>query len=187
MSETELALEAHRLARPCILLKRTGSPDRLAGVWGGPGVVGVRPGPFRHWLSLDCQFLAAGLAPPTGVLSIYSNEDDCVSGVVAFDPAASIVASSGSGLYAYLSTSLPPPDALPGGDTEEYMRLWQSNCPLYTGEAAAVLGGWHFPWPDGDWEALRQESLLVWTLDDSEPWIEVWRQADGYRVIQRIT
>ena len=57
MSETELALDTHRIAQPCVLLKRAGSPDRLAGVWGGPGVIRVRPGSFRHWLSLDCCLL----------------------------------------------------------------------------------------------------------------------------------
>jgi hypothetical protein len=187
MSDAELASESQRLARPCVLLRSNGAPDCLAGVWGGPGVVAAQAGPFRHWLSVDCRFLPDGLGPTAGILSIFTNEDDCVSGVVAFDPAAKIVTSSGSPLYAQPSQSLPPPDALPGGDTEEYIRLWQSNCPLYAGDTAAVLGGWHFPRPDGDWEELREQSLLVWTFDESEPWVEVWRAPAGYRVIQRIT
>jgi hypothetical protein len=54
-------------------------------------------------------------------------------------------------------------------------------------EAAAVLGGWHFPWPDGDWEERCGESLLAWTIEESEPWVEVWRAASGLRVVQRIT
>jgi hypothetical protein len=128
-----------------------------------------------------------GLGPPTGVLSIYANEEDYVSGIAAFDPAAKIEGSSGSPLYSHRSVSLPPPDARPDGATDVYIRLWQSNCPLYTGEASAVLGGWHFPWPDGDWQELRLQSLLVWTLDESEPWVEVWRVPDGFRVMQRIT
>jgi hypothetical protein len=136
---------------------------------------------------VDCRFLPAGLGPPAGVLSVYTNEEDCVSGVAALDPVGRIAPSSGVALYAHQAFSLPPPDALPGGDTDEYMRFWQSNCPLYTGEAAAVLGGWHFPWPDGDWEELRQKPLLVWTLDDSEPWVEVWGVPGGFRVMQRIT
>ncbi len=70
---------------------------------------------------------------------------------------------------------------------DKYLPVWQSNCPLYTNEAAAVLGGWHFPWPDGDWEELQNKPLLVWTIDDSEPWVEVWKEPNGFRVIQRIT
>jgi hypothetical protein len=187
MRDSELPAEARRLARPCALLQRVGAPDKLAGVWGGPGVVPAKAVPLRHWLSVDCRFLPSGLGPPAGVLSIYTNEEDCVSGVVAFDPAATVAVSPDAPLYAHSAMSLPPPDAWPGGATEAYIRLWHSRCPLYTGEAAAVLGGWHFPWPDGDWEELREQPLLVWTLEESEPWVEVWRVPAGYRVIQRIT
>ena len=74
-----------------------------------------------------------------------------------------------------------------GAPVEDYERLYQSECPLYSGGAFAVLGGWHFPWPDGDWEELLSRPLLVWTLADSEPWVEVWDGADGMQVIQRIT
>jgi hypothetical protein len=69
----------------------------------------------------------------------------------------------------------------------QYERRYQSECPLYRRGAHAVLGGWHFPWPDGDWEELLKQALLVWTFKDSEPWVEVWRTKKGYRVIQRIT
>ncbi|HEY1377889.1 MAG TPA: hypothetical protein VGF55_13905 [Gemmataceae bacterium] len=93
----------------------------------------------------------------------------------------------GRALYAHAARSLPPPDALLADDDEAYIRWWQLRCPLYTGEAVAVLGGWHFPWPDGDWAELRERPLLVWTLDESEPWVEVWGAADGFQVIQRIT
>ena len=111
----------------------------------------------------------------------------CVSGAATYDPSAVLPAAAERPLFAHSARTLPPPDALPGGDDDGYVRKWQSNCPLYTGEAAAVLGGWHFPWPDGDWEELRDQPLLVWTLDESEPWVEVWGGPDGFRVIQRIT
>jgi hypothetical protein len=55
------------------------------------------------------------------------------------------------------------------------------------GGAYATLGGWHFPWPDGDSEDLLKCKLLVWTFEECEPWIEVWRDAEKYRVIERIT
>jgi hypothetical protein len=187
MAEPNLAAEAYQLARPCILLKRCGPAGNVAGVWGGPGIVPAPSGPFRHWLSIDCRFLPAGLGPTAGILSVYTNEDDCLSGFVGHDPMADLTAAAGRALYAHTAQSLPPPDALAAEDDESYIRLWQSNCPLYTGEAAAILGGWHFPWPDGDWEELREQPLLVWTLDESEPWIEVWGQPGGFRVLQRIT
>lgn len=159
----------------------------LAGVWGGAGVVPAPAGPFRHWLSIDCRFLPAGLGPPGGVLSVYTNEQDCVSGYVGHDPAASLAVGEGHPLYAQPRSSLPPPEALSAEDDATYIHLWQSNCPLYASEATAVLGGWHFPWPDGDWEELREHRLLVWTIEDSEPWVEVWAEPFGFRVLQRIT
>ena len=51
----------------------------------------------------------------------------------------------------------------------------------------AVLGGWHFPWPDGDWGELVERPLLAWTFEDSEPWVEVWGDGKGFQVKQRIT
>lgn len=187
MDIQKLPKEAEQLFRPCVLLKRSYDNGRLAGVWGGPGIVPAPIGPYRHWLSIHCKYLQSECGPEDGVLSVYTNEDDCVSGFAAHDSTAVLSASEGVPLYAHAEYSFPPPDAFNGGDTDEYIRAWQSNCPLYTGEADAVIGGWHFPWPDGDWEELRNQLLLVWTIADSEPWVEVWKSSGGFRVIQRIT
>jgi hypothetical protein len=187
MEEADFAAMAQRLARPSVLLKRSSDAGPPAGVWGGGGIVPAPSGPFRHWLSVDCRFLPAGLGPSCGILSVYTNEEDCVSGYAGYDPTATLASAAGSMLYAHPANSLPPPDALSAEEDDAYIRLWQANCPLYTGGAAAVLGGWHFPWPDGDWEALRVQHLLVWTLEDSEPWVEVWGEPTGYRVMQRVT
>jgi hypothetical protein len=68
------------------------------------------------------------------------------------------------------------------------VRQCHSNLsPFYSGSAHAVLGGWHVPWPDGDWDELAERPLLVWTLEDSEPWVEVWADGKGFEVKQRIT
>lgn len=50
-----------------------------------------------------------------------------------------------------------------------------------------MLGGWHMPWPEGDWVELIDRPLLVFTFEESEPWVEVWKWDDGYKIIQRIT
>jgi hypothetical protein len=187
MEDSALVALAERLARPCVLLKHTGNEDQFAGIWGGPAIVSGPGEPFRHWLSVDCRFVPDGLGPANGVLSVFANEEDCASGVVTFDAAASLVGSTGKRLFAHAGLSYPPPDAMPFEDSDQYIRVWQSNCPLYTEEAAAVLGGWHFPWPDGDWEELRNAPLLLWTIDESEPWIEVLGGSSGFKVVQRIT
>ncbi len=117
--------------------------------------------------------------------------------------------SNGIPLYAYQSEPIAPIEAVLGlGDSviaewlsseayekehqaffEIYTGVWQTEYPLYgSNEDVAVLGGWHFPWPDGDWDELVDSQLLVLTLRDSEPWVEGWQEPSGvYRVRQRIT
>jgi hypothetical protein len=69
-----------------------------------------------------------------------------------------------------------------------YERYWQQRAPLYTGGVHAVVGGWHMPWPDGDWAERLEDRLLLWTLGDAEPWMEIWRTTDGLlQVRERIT
>jgi len=120
-------------------------------------------------------------------LSVYTNEDDCKTGFVAHDETATLTAIGGQPLYAYAERSIPPPDAVGAENDDAYVRFWQSNCPVYAREPFAVLGGWHFPWPDDDWELLRDRNLLVWTLKESEPWVEVWDNSGDFEVFQRIT
>nr|WP_086939855.1 hypothetical protein [Thaumasiovibrio occultus] len=95
------------------------------------------------------------------------------------------------------------PDDLPF----EYERRWQDNCPLYQQGVEMVTGGWPFFWPDSDepvlndlscdgaqsalpesnWTRYRDAELVLWTLRDAEPWIEVFKRGDRYIVKQRIT
>ena len=77
------------------------------------------------------------------------------------------------------------PDAAPAASYEAY---WQERHPLYAGGVHAIVGGWHFPWPDGDWAERLEDELLLWTLAEAEPWIELWRSAAGtLNVRERIT
>lgn len=187
-----LIVEADALARPGTLLVPNGSGTPSA-IWHGfrPGqpCVSVR----RHgaWLSVVPDRESGGEA------------------LLREDPP-----SPGVPLFAEPYRSLPPPDALfrfgssvveryltangwdreeplsanfPDEAAHEYERVWQENCPLYSDSAWAVCGGWHFPWPDGDFFERPGAELAVWTLRDSEPWVEVF-EADGvFTVCQRIT
>jgi hypothetical protein len=215
MTGSELIAEAERLVRPCVLLRSKGPKDRVAAVWGGPGQVPAPDDSLRHWLTIDCRFFPKRLGPSKGCLSIYTDEDDCESGVAVLDRKATLMAKRGnSKLYAHEARSLPPVDAVfqfgspavhkwlrskgwqpkwgyngkfkDRKPVEEYEDLYQAECPLYAGGAHAVLGGWHFPWPDGDWAELVDRPLLVWTVEDSEPWVEVWGGSE-LEVKQRIT
>ncbi|MFE0501241.1 hypothetical protein ACFW0P_10725 [Lysobacter soli] len=75
------------------------------------------------------------------------------------------------------------PDTVPS----QYEDLWTRTHPLYSDHAAAVLGGWHFPWPDGDWKELADKELVLWTLREAEPWVEVFHDGKGFEVKVRLT
>lgn len=224
MTGGELIAEAERLARPCVLLRKAGLKDRLSAIWGSDrlaavwGGTGLAPAPddsFRHWLTVDCRFLPAGHGPAAGCLSIYSDGEDCETGIAVHDPVGKLTANHGGAkLYAQTARSLPPVDAVfrfgspavhqwlrsnewqtdwgyngnfkDPRPVEEYERLYQAECPLYAGGSHAVLGGWHFPWPDGDWKQWLDRPLLVWTFEESEPWVEVWGGTE-FEVKQRHT
>jgi hypothetical protein len=194
------------LARPCLYLTDQGDGVPIA-VWGGPGLVVAPPGPYQHWLTIAGPALAdAGIEGLTGCLSIYTNEDDCRTGLVAADPALSFPRSIRDGvpLFGRKGLSWPPIDAvfllgpaavhawLADNDwtpEEPYNENFRDRvCPLYGGGVHAQLGGWHMPWPDGDWYTLMERRLVAWTFQDAEPWVEVWLGEEGtFNVIQRIT
>jgi len=69
---------------------------------------------------------------------------------------------------------------------QEFEQWWRASHVFYGDEGEALLGGWHFAWPDDDWHDLVDQELLYWTLR-GEPWIEVWRSGSGYQVIERIS
>ncbi|MEW4566640.1 hypothetical protein AB1L88_02115 [Tautonia sp. JC769] len=214
MTGDQLIDEGRRLARPCVYLRSTG--EHLAGIWGGDGIIPCGDGPYRHWLSIGTQYIPDGRSKSPGCLSIYTNEDDCTTGIVAVDAERILPeASEGLRLYAHPDSSLPPLEAVFKFGSSEvrrwltsnnwepewgyndnfpdrtatgiYERKYQRQLPLFSGDAYAVLGGWHMPWPEGDWDEMVEKQLIVWTFADSEPWVEAWRDDNNYNVIQRIT
>jgi hypothetical protein len=210
----QLIAEGLRLARPCLYLRTTG--EDFAALWGGEGIIPCEEGPFRHWLSISTRYIPGSEGKRSVCMSIYTNEDDCVTGAVAVDDARTLPEiSDGLRLYAHSGSSLPPleavfrlgssevtrwleannwqpdwgyndnfPDRTP---VDVYERKYQSQLPLFDDSAHAVLGGWHMPWPEGDWVELLDKELIAWTFAESEPWVEVWREDGSFRVIQRIT
>ena len=147
---------------------------------------------------------------------MFSNERDCESGAVVFEPGARLdLSAKGTPLFARPAVSLPPLQGLVrfasadlldwlstnGWDAEsgddprfttsefarEYEAAYQAQSPMYSGGAHAVIGGWHFPWPDGDWLDLVPRNLLLWTFEESEPWLEAWTDGSRDWVIQRVS
>jgi len=73
--------------------------------------------------------------------------------------------------------------------TRRYWDVLEKEFPMFfESDVFAMLGGWHFPGQDDDWEELMDEHLMVLTFRDSEPWVEAWRLRTGeFKVLRRIT
>jgi hypothetical protein len=214
----QLLEEAQHLARPCTLLVPQADTESVAAIWGGPGIVLPSGDTQLHRITIDCRFLPSDFQDLAGCMSVYYTEDDQVRDPVRYDTTATLPTTShpGINLYPQRTKSLPPIEALfrfgspviqdwllanrwqPDWEYNDnfpdraianaYNRIYQAQNPFYTGAAFAVLGGWHFPWPDGDWDDLLQQRLIIWTFEDAEPWLEVWRtNNDQFQLKARIT
>lgn len=215
MRGEDLISEGQALVRPSLELTTEPSSRPAIGVWGGRRAVEAADGEtLEHVISVDCAWLQAQGFPITGTLSLYS---DGLDATPVLEPESPFRAEAGGGtlLWGTETPSFPPPEALclhgserlaawlaehgcsrndgaqgvidrtPEGDT--YVRAWQGRCPLYRDGPAAVLGGWPVMWPDDDVYAARGQ-LVLWTLRDAEPRIEVWVDGAGrLSAVARIT
>ena len=211
MNSNDLINIGWQLARLSINLHIAHPSEPVLAVWGGDGVVPAPAGPYAHRISLDCHALPLTAQLHSGWLSIYVNTDDFEAGIVMVDPAATLpsLQTNQIALGGTPARSFPPIDAVtqvPQVHTwlasqgivhdpkhnayfdDEYNRIYQQECPFYSRDAIAVIGGWHFPWPEGDWQDRQEARLLIWTFQDEEPWVEAWQMSDGsFQVFQRIS
>jgi hypothetical protein len=190
----ELLSEATRLARPCGHLRFTSGTEPVCGYWHG----------------LRAGELCASIERRSSWLNVYLDEE-CQSGRVEVSTAPVL---SERPLYRTDATSLPPIDAVfrfgsdaidkylkangwerswgfnnnfKGAAAHDYEHHWAKQCPLYSGGVVAVEGGWNVPWPEDDWEDLLSHELVLWTFEESEPWVEVFAKGNEFLVFQRIT
>lgn len=210
MTPEELISEGRKLQRPCSFLRPVvnGPP---AAIW----YEAREDQPDRYpRLTVDARHIPGLLEPIIGYLTILVDADSDGGRV---DVSPSWPTQTGIALYAHPAQVLPPIDAvfMHGSDAvgkwlttnkwerdwahndnffdsavaDAYIRVWQQEFPLYlSSDIFAMVGGWHFPWPDGDWHKLINDHLLVTTFLESEPWIEAWKDAQGaFRVFQRVT
>jgi hypothetical protein len=217
MNVEQLLAEGHWLARPCTWLVTDATTTPIAAIWGGPGILQPPAGPFEHRITVDCRYLPNPIPGVTGCLSVYQNTEQSEHGRVLLDPTRSLAPPfHGRVLYAQPTMALPPLEGIfrfgspivaawlqmngwqrdweynsnfPDRNVADaYNRIYQEHTPLYTQAATAVLGGWHFPWPDGDWDERHAQQLVLWTLEDAEPWLEVWHDSTSQlRLIERNT
>lgn len=194
MTFEEFLAEAKRLAKPCRHYRFADGGDPVSGYWHGiePGEICVSIERGGKWLNvyLDNKYE-------------FGRVDVSGEPIVSARP-----------LYRFNAESLPPIDAVfrfgsaaidkyiqeygwekdwgfnnnfKGTLAHEYEREWSKQCPLYTGGVVAVEGGWHMPWPEDDWNDFLDSELLLWTFEESEPWVEVFSDGNTFSVLQRLT
>ncbi|HTV42944.1 MAG TPA: hypothetical protein VMF08_20435 [Candidatus Sulfotelmatobacter sp.] len=212
MTAEQLIEEGRKLQRPCFLLRPEVSGE-VAAVWYERSNEELFETGRECWLTVDARFVPGFTPPLTGFISVFTQ--GCERGHVEISN--SWPERKGTKLYAHPASILPPLDAVFARGSEavdewlranDWERGWRYNrnfkdkatvkaygniffkeYPLYfESDIYAMLGGWHFPGQDPDWEDLIDEQLMVLTFRESEPWVETWRMKSGdFKVIQRIT
>jgi hypothetical protein len=200
MDLATLTQAATDLSRPSHALVPASSGDDVVGFWKGSH------NEDDLWIALRTSVVDATL--PEGFLVVRDPMDPAVTIEDAVSP------SDGLPLTTRPETSLPPLEAVfllgplsvkqwlasldwpedepfngnfPDPVAEAYLRTWEHNFPVYRSDLIGVIGGWHLPWPDGDWYERLEDTLLVWTVAEAEPWIEVWLHAGALHAESRIT
>jgi hypothetical protein len=191
MELAQFRTEAQRLARRSTVLKASGSGDPVA-YWHGaePGSPCISLRRKGRWLNVHLYHAAGRVEerdhPLRSSTALFAEER------TSLPPVDAIFLLGSGAVETYLRTNGWAPtepfnENFPDDVPKQYERLWQKNCPMYSNDIAAVCGGWHFPWPDGDFRDLVDSELVVWTMLSAEPWLEVFAKGDTFTVKQRVT
>lgn len=192
MGYEEFSAEAYRLAKRAVILRFDGA-GVPAGYWHGHHeqdlpLISIRNG--GRWLNIfldgDGGVVEVTDSPITSTQPLFAYECESlppVDGVFQHgsDAISEFLAANG------WDRTDPYNDNFPSDIPAQYERLWQDNCPLYLSDVVAVMGGWHFPWPDGDYHERADQDLVIWTLEGAEPWVEVFKKNGVFTVMQRVT
>lgn len=191
--------------RPSWLL-RASEDKTTSAIWHAP-----TPEKNRRWITIDATFFPMVESSYISVLS-----DGSGSGAIECLNAMPELRAGDVRLAATKAPILPPIDAVfvygservgswlaqngwqrdfpynpnfaDSALVEQYERIHRSEHPFYSDNTYAMIGGWHTPFPEGDWSELLDEELLVTTFRDAEPWLEAWRDNTGrLRVIERVS
>ena len=213
MTGEELIAEGRQLQRPSWFL-RPEPLGEVAAIWHDCNEDEIESTGHHCWITIDARFVPGLPSSTIKFLRVLTNEDDCEGGKI--EVSAENNRREGIKLYAHPANVIPPLDAvmLKGSDAvgqwlaahkwqrdwgyngnfqdeaaKAYNRVWFAEHPMYReSDIFAILGGWHFQFPDSDWMNQLEDQHVILTLRDSEPWVEGWltRNRD-FKVFQRIT
>lgn len=203
--------EAQHLAKPSSWLLPSQAEEDCAGVFGGCGPSIDPPSVIKHVLTVDLAYLPGGFDTPSR-LTIY-NDASRLEGTALLHNAR--IPLSGEALGAHERQSLPPVEALfkfgsssvqawlaennwqpswgyndnfpDAAVVHAYERHYQDQHPLYADSVVAVLGGWHFAWPDEDWHDRLHDRLILTIYREAEPWVEAWHTNGEIQIANRVS
>ncbi|AOR72003.1 hypothetical protein BBJ41_31825 [Burkholderia stabilis] len=194
MTLDDFLTEAHRLVRPCRQYRFADDGAPVTGYWHGidAGALCVSVERDGTWLNVYLDEHGASGRVETSAQPVPSERPLCRSDATSLPPIEAVFRFGSAAIDAYLSAhgwqrDWGFNDNFKGVEVHDYAREWMRQCPLYTTGVVAVAGGWHVPWPDDDWDDLAGLDLVLWTFEESEPWVEVFSDGSRYSVIQRIT
>lgn len=194
MTLEEFSAEARRLARPCRYYRFATGTEPVSGYWHGvkAGTLCASIERNGEWLNvyLDEEFQSGRVEVTAS--PILSDRPLCRSDAESLPPVDAVFLFGSAAIGSYLDKHGWQRDwefnnNFKGRAAHEYTREWAKQCPLYMGGIVAVEGGWNVPWPEGDWRSLVDSELVLWTLEESEPWVEVFNDTKQYTVFQRVT
>ncbi len=207
MTPEYLYAKGRRLSRDCQLLRETGPGDPVA-MWWRPNQAEIKRTGVRCWMSFRFDAVPGCPEGLRGIGTVFTDEQDLESGSV--EVSTDWPQRPGVPLFGTITKPIAPWDMVMASGTpaivdwrqtadyrqeirpleDAYDRVWQKEYPCYfNDDTVAVLGGHYMPgpWVD-DPSHYMDMTLLVLTLRDSEPWIQVWvDRIGGFHVLQCIT
>ncbi len=191
MNLEEFEVEAEELAREGIILRTFGEGKPIAYWHGFENDICISVYIEKTWLNVYIDDEEGGRVEKSSTPMI-SNTPLYGSSFTSFPPVDGIFLKGSEKIGDFLEyydwpRDEPYNDDFPNPIPAEYDNLWQENCPLHQSDITAVIGGWPMVWSDNDLAEFAHQRLIVWTLEDSEPWVEVFLDEKEYTVKQRIT
>ncbi|EMN5133992.1 hypothetical protein RVV79_007191 [Burkholderia contaminans] len=192
MTLEDFLIEARRLARPSHQYRFAEDGEPVTGYWHGveAGALCLSVEREGTWLNVYLDADGASGRVKTATQPLRSERPLYRTDATSLPPIEAVFRFGSAAIDAYLDAHGWQRDwgfnsNFKGIAAHDYEREWMAQCPLYTGGVVAVAGGWNMPWPDDD--ELIGLDLVLWTFEESEPWVEVFSDGGRYSVIQRIT
>jgi len=191
---SDFLAEATRLAKPCKNYRFAKAGEQQNGYWHGvaAGELCVSIEREGKWLNvyLDEEYEAGRVE--LSVQPILSDRPLVRTAGISLPPIDAVFRFGSETVGRYLDANgwkreWAFNDNFKGDAAHEYNQEWSRQCPLYYEGVVATEAGWNIPWPDGDWDGLLSHEFVLWTFEESEPWVEVFHSNSGYSVFQRIT